>query len=576
MKIIHIFILGILIICASCKKTKTDTQLIEKKSVPTAKYSCVPPTTDTLWYQQDNVAPLLEGYDVIDYPISTKDTLVQRYFNQGMALAYGFNHAEAARSFYYATKLDPDCAMAYWGYAYVLGPNYNAGMEADNYERAFNAIQKAKSLSKNATNKEQELINVMTLRYDSIPPEDRTQLDINYSKALKKLYIKYPNDSEISSLYAESVMNLHPWDLYDKEGNPKEWTPEIVTLLEKLIEQYPKHPGAHHLYIHAVEASSTPERSLASAKVFDDGLVSGSGHLLHMPSHTYIRTGDYHKGTLSNIAAVEADSTYVTACHAQGAYPLGYYPHNYHFMAATATLSGNSHWAMIGANKVSDHVYPEIMKQPGWGTLQHYYTIPYYVSVKFKMWDEILEMKKDTYDLNYIKAVRHYAEGMAHLGKGSITDAKNSLNAIEKLSDDESLKEVTIWEINSVYNLVQIAVNVLKAEILAHEKDYKTSIVLLKEAVNMEDALNYNEPPDWFFSIRHHLGRVLLLNSQKRVAVEVYQEDLKKFPKNGWAYYGLKQAYINLEDSENINKTHELLKEAWTNADVDLETLAKK
>src|SRR5690606_21971723 len=280
-------------------------------------------------------------------PISTNDTLVQRYFNQGLALAYAFNHAEAARSFYYATKLDPKCAMAFWGFAYVLGPNYNAGMEDDNYERAYDAIQTAKTLSNTATQKEKELINVMALRYSAVPPEDRNALDVSYSNAMKQLYLQYPTDTEISALYAESLMNLHPWDLNDKDGTEKPWTIEIVSLLEKLMAQTPKHPGAHHFYIHAVEASTSPERSNASAKMFDDGLVSGSGHLLHMPSHTYIRTGEYHKGSLSNIAAIKADSAYVTTCHAQGAYPLAYYPHNYHFLAATATLEGNSNWATI-------------------------------------------------------------------------------------------------------------------------------------------------------------------------------------------------------------------------------------
>ena len=402
----------------SCKKTTEQPKELIVKTTTSSRYACVPQVTDAEWYKKDNIAPLLEGYDAVNYPITTKNTLVQRYFNQGMTLAYGFNHAEAARSFYYATKLDPNCAMVFWGYAYVLGPNYNAGMEDDNYERAYEAIQRAKTLSENATEKERRFIDAMALRYAPEPPEDRTVLDTKYSEAMKALYDQYPEDTEISALYAESLMNLHPWDLNEKDGTEKPWTIEIVTLLENLITQNPKHPGAHHFYIHAVEASNTPERSNISAKAFDDGLVSGSGHLLHMPSHTYIRTGEYHKGTLSNIAAVEADSAYVTTCHAQGAYPLAYYPHNYHFMAATATLEGNSHWAMIGANKVSEHVHPEIMKQPGWGTLQHYYTIPYYVAVKFKKWDTVLNMKLETYGLKYPKAIRHYAEGMAHLGKG--------------------------------------------------------------------------------------------------------------------------------------------------------------
>ncbi|MDD7887270.1 M48 family metallopeptidase [Flavivirga sp. 57AJ16] len=549
--------------------TEQPKELIVKPTA-SSRYACVPQVTDAEWYKKDNIAPLLKGYDAVNYPITTQNVLVQRYFNQGMALAYGFNHAEAARSFYYATKLDPNCAMAFWGYAYVLGPNYNAGMEDDNYERAYKAIQSAKKLSKNATEKERRFIDAMALRYALEPPEDRTALDTKYSKAMKTLYEQYPEDTEISALYAESLMNLHPWDLNEKDGSEKPWTIEIITLLEKLIAQNPKHPGAHHFYIHAVEASRTPERSNISAKAFDDGLVPGSGHLLHMPSHTYIRTGEYHKGTLSNIAAVEADSAYVTSCHAQGAYPLAYYPHNYHFMAATATLEGNSHWAMAGANKVSEHVHPEIMKQPGWGTLQHYYTIPYYVAVKFKKWDTILNMKLETYDLKYPKAIRHYAEGMAHLGKGHLDKAKAELLKLEVLAKDDTLSNVTVWDINSVYELVNIAEKVLKAEILAHEGNLKASIVLLKDAVKMEDALNYNEPPDWFFSIRHHLGRIYRLNGQQKMAIDLYLEDLERLPKNGWAYHGIKTAYETLKDKENTERYETLFKKSWKHADFEL------
>ncbi|OUR91156.1 hypothetical protein A9Q87_11850 [Flavobacteriales bacterium 34_180_T64] len=563
-----IAILILIGLIVSCKKTKPEP-IIE--TAPTSKYVCVPQITDSEWYKKDNIAPLLEGYDAVNYTVTTADTLVQRYFNQGMTLAYGFNHAEAARSFYYATKLDPTCAMAYWGYAYVLGPNYNAGMEDDNYKRAYEAIQKAKTLVSKGTQKEQQFIDIMAMRYSAEPPEDRSVLDQNYSDGLKALYNQYPDDTEISALYAESLMNLHPWDLNEKDGSEKPWTLEIVSLLEKLIKQNPNHPGAHHFYIHAVEASDRPERSNNSAKAFDDGLVSGSGHLLHMPSHTYIRTGEYHKGTLSNIAAVNADSTYVTTCHAQGAYPLAYYPHNYHFMAATATLEGNSHWAMIGANKVSEHVHPEIMKQPGWGTLQHYYTIPYYVAVKFKKWDAILEMKLNTYDLKYPKAIKHYAEGMAHLGKRNVDNAKHELIELLKLANDESLKEVTVWDINSVHDLVVIASKVLEAEIWASESHFDTSIILLKEAIAIEDALNYNEPPDWFFSTRHHLGAIQIEAELYENAIDTYTEDLKRLPKNGWAHHGLKLAYEHLNDSENLLRINALLEESWKDADFKLE-----
>jgi len=569
MKKVLLILFGLNFILHSCKKEVNPTKGIETATI-SSKYACVPPVTDSAWYQEDNVAPLLEGYDAVNYKITTDNELVQRYFNQGMTLAYAFNHAEAARSFYYATKLDPNCAMAFWGFAYVLGPNYNAGMEDDNYERAYEAIQTAIKLSANATDKEKKFIEVMAMRYAAEPPEDRTELDTKYSAGLKNLYDLYPNDTEISALYAESLMNLHPWDLNEKDGTEKPWTVEIVALLERLIDQNPGHPGAHHFYIHAVEASNTPERSDGSAKAFDDGLVSGSGHLLHMPSHTYIRTGEYHKGTLSNIAAVEADSAYVTQCHAQGAYPLGYYPHNYHFMAATATLEGNSHWAMIGANKVSDHVHPEIMKEPGWGTLQHYYTIPYFVAAKFKKWDDIMDMKMETYDLKYPKAIRHYAEGMAHLGKGNTESAKTELEALRMLSQDESLKEITVWDINSVFEIVSIAEKVLMAEISAYAGDFDESIISLNEAVVLEDALNYNEPPDWFFSIRHHLGAIQIKAGYFNDAIDTYNEDLRRLPKNGWAHHGLKLAYQGLNDSDNVEKMEALIIDSWVDADYDI------
>ncbi|WP_282124167.1 tetratricopeptide repeat protein [Algibacter mikhailovii] len=555
----------------SCKNSKEEPQTIIIRKSPNSKYTCIPPTTDADWYKKDNIAPLLDGYDVIDYPITTSNPLVQRYFNQGLALAYAFNHAEAARSFHYASRIAPNCAMAFWGLAYVLGPNYNAGMEPDNYERAFKAIEKAKSRAQHSTKKEQEIIEATAIRYSPEPPEDRSQLDLNYSKALKLLQNKYPDDVEIGTLYVESLMNVHPWDLYNHVGEAKPWTHEIVNQLEYLIKKKPKHPGAHHFYIHAVESSNTPERSNESAKAFDNGLVPGSGHLLHMPSHTYIRTGEYHKGTLSNIASVKADSSYISTCHAQGAYPLAYYPHNYHFMAATATLEGNKYWAMIGANKVSKLVHPEIMKEPGWGTLQHYYTIPYYIAVKFKMWNEILEMSLDTYQLNYVQAIQHYAQGMAYLGQKNMKQAKIELTALDTLAKDESMKSISIWEINTVYDLVQIAKNVLEAEILAEEGQVDKSIIILKETVAMEDALNYNEPPDWFFSIRHHLGAIQLQAKLYEDAIVTYKADLKKFPKNGWAQHGLKEAYSGLNDLESLAQVNTDLDESWAHADYKIE-----
>ncbi len=564
-KLLTFITLPILLIGCQFSNQKKD------KSLPTYTIMCAPVQNDKEWYKSNNKAPLFDGLGDFSLPITTKDSLVQKYFNQGLILAYGFNHAEAARSFYYATKLDSSCAMAFWGYAYVLGPNYNAGMEDDNYERAYYAIQNAIKLSnKNTSEKERDLIKALSQRYVKEPVNDRKPLDMLYSKAMKGLNEKYPNDADVSTLYAESIMNLHPWDLQDKEGNDKEWTPEIISILEKCLVLHPRHPGSHHFYIHAVEASNTPERALKSAKLFDEGLVPNAGHLVHMPSHIYIRTGDYHKGTLANIQALKVDSAYATACNAQGAYPLAYYPHNQHFMAATATLEGNSQWALYASLELQQKTNKQLMKEKGWGTIQHYYTIPYYVYVKFAKWDDILAIENEVPDLVYPSAILHYAKGMAHLGKGNLETAKDELGLLELIATKESLKEITIWDINSAYDLVQIANKILKAEILSKEKRYMESIALLNEAIAMEDALNYNEPPDWFFSVRHNLGAIQLDAKQYENAIKTYTQDLKRLPKNGWALKGLKIAYQELGDIENQKETENKFKEAWRNSDIEL------
>ncbi|TFG77626.1 MAG: hypothetical protein E4H26_03230, partial [Flavobacteriales bacterium] len=418
--------------------------------------------------------------------------------------------------------------------------------------------------------KEKDLILALSKRYVKKAVEDRYPLDLAYSKEMEALFQKYPEDADIGTLYAESIMNLHPWDLFEKDGQPKEWTEPILNTLEQILAKHPEHGGANHFYIHAVESSKTPEKGLTSAEVFDKDLVPNAGHLVHMPSHIYIRTGDYHKGTLSNIRAIAVDSAYVNACNAQGAYPLAYFPHNQHFMAATATLEGNSKWALYAADEVAKNANTQLMKAPEWGTLQHYYTIPFYVYVKFGKWDEILEMTNKVPELDYPQAMLHYARGMAFLGKGQIDKAKAELNSLGILAQNETLKEVTIWNINSVYDLVQIAEKTLRATLLAKEKDFTQSMALLKEAIAIEDDLNYNEPPDWFFSVRHYLGAVQLDAGLNKEAVNTYLKDLENLPKNGWALHGLTAAYAGLKDDVDRKAAEEKFKAAWATADVEL------
>jgi len=557
------FILLLNILFQSCSTSENkETQANKMIVCQTAQ------TTDKAWYSTNIKAPLFNGLSGIDFKISTSSKEAQQYFNQGLMLSYGFNHAEAARSFYEATRLDSNCAMAYWGFAYVLGPNYNGGMEEDHFERAYQASITALNLSKNCTQKEKDLIKALTSRYVTQPPNDRSALDSAYASEMKEVYDRYPDDPEIGTLYAEALMNLHPWDLYEKDTKkPKSWTPQLVTLLEKLIQKFPEHPGAHHFYIHALEASETPEKALPSAALLDT-LVPGAGHLVHMPSHIYINTGDYHLGSLSNIRAIEADSIYTTACHAQGVYPLTYYPHNYHFLAATATLEGNTAWAWLAAMKLQEHTAAGLMGQEGWGTLQHYYSIPYYIAVKLGMWDKILSFPMTEVDLVYPNAIGHYARGMAYLGKNNLEKAQFELENLNVLSNDSTLRNLTIWNINTTYDLVQIAVRVLSAGIALKQNKTDASISLLQEAVAIEDHLNYNEPPDWFFSVRHHLGAVLIESKNYKEAEQVYRRDLQIWKKNGWALIGLYNALKLQKKDREAKIAKSDFDKAWQYADI--------
>jgi tetratricopeptide (TPR) repeat protein len=556
------------IVLCSCRQKSESTKAtgqLHSTQIPT----CAPEVTDKLWYSSGKKAPLFSGLSGMHYAISTKNAEAQHYFDQGLLLSFGFNHAEAARSFYEAARQDSTCAMCQWGFAYVLGPNYNGGMESDNFARAYEAVQKARSLAISSTPKEKDLIEALTHRYTNDTTLARSVLDSAYAAAMRKVYKKYPDDVTIASLFAESLMDLHPWNLFKKEGEIQPWTPEILAVLEKGLKIEPRHVGLNHFYIHAVEMSLYAEKSVPSADLLLD-LVPGSGHLVHMPSHTYIRVGRYHDGVVSNQKAVAVDSLYTEVCHAQGVYPLAYYPHNYHFLAACATLGGESKNALAGANATAAHAHKKLFQEPGWATLQHYYTIPWYVQVKLGLWDKIRHSPAPQKDLKYPSLIWHYAQGMAMLSQNKASEAKKHLAEMKSIMADTTLKALTIWGINSIFDLCQIASKTLEGEINAKEKKYAPAISLLREAVKMEDALHYNEPPDWFFSVRHHLGAVLIEDGKWQEAQKVYQKDLKNYPKNGWALKGLMNAYEKLGNTEKYKEAKKQFDEVWKHADIKI------
>jgi tetratricopeptide (TPR) repeat protein len=534
---------------------------------------CRTQLTDKDWYKSGKKAPLFEGLGNVHYPITTQSKEAQRYFDQGLMLAMGFNHAESARSFYQATKIDSTCAMAFWGFAFVLGPNYNAGMEPDNYARAYKAVKQAEKLSGSCTAKEKMLIRALSKRYPQGPVEDRKPYDVAYSEVMKNIYRQFPNDENVAVLYVESVMDLHPWDLWEKSGQPKPWTKNILAELENLKVRFPKHIGIQHYYIHVIEASPTPEKGLASAAILTS-LAPNASHLVHMPSHIYIHTGNYHEASLANIHAVKVDSAYLKGCYAQGAFPLMYFPHNYHLLAATATMEGNQKWAMLAANKMAEYSRKNLMPDTAWSTLQHYYTIRYHVALKFSLWDEIIKMNNtDSVKLKYPIAIRHYAMGRVFVAKNQVGKAKLELSELEKITADPEISKLTSAGINPLNAVLEIAGRVLKAEIAAKVGDVSISEKLLREAVALEDKLNYNEPPDWFFSVRHDLGSLLLKEKKYDEAEKVLLADLNIFPRNIWALKSLYKAQVSKGEAEGARQTKVALNLAGKWADKNVKVL---
>ena len=515
----------------------------------------------------NQLAPLFEGMGDHHFDVSLDDTLAAKYFNQGIMLTYGFNHKEAERSFRQVAELQPDHPMAWWGIALVQGPNLNLPMLPDAIPVAWEAMQKAQELKSNGTQREQDYINALAKRYAENPPEDRTQLDSAYAQAMGKVVEKHPEDLEAQVLYAESLMDLHPWDFWNKEGEAKPWTPKIMALLERIIEKNPDHPMANHLYIHVSEASPNPEKALESAKRLGNA-VPGAGHLVHMPAHTYIRVGMYHEGSEANERAIESDNEYVSQCHQQGMYPLGYMPHNHHFLWATATLEGRKKRSLEAAQSTFEHVDTNMMRQPGMGLLQHFWTIPMYGNVRFGEWDEILSTPKPDEDLLYPRGVWHYAQGMASVATDQVDNARQHLDYLKTIAANDSLKTVIIM--NHAYDLMQIATRVLEGEIAAKNNAYDQAVALLEEAIAIEDELLYNEPPDWFFPVRHNLGTVLLDAEKPIEAEQVFRDDLKEFPKNGWALFGLHQSLIAQGRENEAQQIKTQFDEVWKYADIKL------
>jgi len=526
-------------------------------------------TTPSSTEDTARTAPLLEGMGDLHWPISTDSELAQRYFDQALTLAYGFNHLEAERSFREAARLDEDCAICLWGAALVLGPNINDPVPTPERElTAYQTLQEAAARAEHASDEERALIEALRSRYAPTPPEDRASLDLAYANAMRSVAKRFPENLEIQTLFAEAMMDTMPWAYWTEDGRPKPLTEEVFATLDFVIGRAPDHPGANHFYIHAVEQEQ-PERGVGAADRLRR-VVPGAGHLVHMPSHIYIRVGRYHDGSLANELAVEADNDYVTQCRAQGIYPVAYVPHNHHFLWATTTMEGRSADALAAARHTAGHVERSLMREPELAMLQHFSAIPYYALVRFGKWNEILAEPAPEEDLLYPTAVWHYARGIAYARRGKLKEARAELAEVRSIAADPGLAPLRIWGLNPMTSLAEIAAAVLQAEIAAAGGDTKTAVAELRKAIAIEDGLIYGEPPDWFYPVRHNLGAVLLEAGRARDAEKVYREDLARFPDNGWSLFGLAQSLRAQGKTQEAAEAQRQFENAWRYADVEI------
>ena len=495
---------------------------------------------------QDHSAPapskpatLMPGLGDLHHPVSTSNPQAQQFFDQGLRLIYAFNHDEAARSFQRAADLDPKLGMAYWGVAEAVGPNYNDPASDERFVAAHNAIQKAVELSANASPAEQAYIQAMALRFPADSKADRRQAAEAYHDAMREVAKNFPDDLDAATLFAESGMNLHPWGLWHHDGTPEAGTEEIVATLESVIKRDPNHMGAVHYYIHAVEASPSPERALAGANRLA-AMAPAAGHLVHMPAHVYIRTGDYAAAVKTNQAAAIADRAYLKASGAQGLYPMMYYSHNLHFIAMCSAMNGDYAEAMKNAQMLAAHVRPGVKDMP---PLEGFVTIPIAVDVRFHRWDAILKMPKPNPEMKTETVFWHFAHGMALAANGKTSEAEADYQVVADAEKNTPEDVVFAMPVNNkTKDVLKIARDVLGAKIALAKKDSASAIAQLQDAVTVQDSLKYNEPEDWFFPVRESLGAVLLINGDAAGAEKAFREDLDRHPRNPRSLFGLEEA----------------------------------
>ena len=510
-------------------------------------------------------APVFKNLGTHHHKISTKNRRTQFLFDQGVRLSFGFNHAEAIRSFREAARRDPHCAMCWWGVAFALGSNINLPIQDDAIKPAWQALQNAIALKRFASAEERDWIDALAVRYSSDPKADRAKLDEAYAQAMGALWKKYPNDLDAGTYYAEAMMDTQPWDYWENDGvTPKGHAREIVSTLEDIIKREPNHPGALHLYIHAVEASTTPERAEAAADRLEK-LMPGAGHIVHMPSHIYYRVGRYADAAKVNTLAALVDEQYIAQCHAQGFYPVGYYGHNIHFLWTSSEMQGRYRAAIDAARRLVKAIGPDAAKLAP--QVQLFYFVPIATLLRFGKWDEVLAEPAPDQSLTLVVAMSHLARGFAFANKGDMAGAKAERGALAKLVDDPNLAS---YGMVPAAAMVKIALAELDGEIARVSGDLNLAISNFTSAAALEHDLPYTEPPYWHQPVSQLLGAALLQAGRAAEAEAVYRESLKSYRLDGWALYGLAQAQDAQGHHDQANATRKEFDRMWQLADVKL------
>jgi tetratricopeptide (TPR) repeat protein len=515
--------------------------------------------------------PLLDGFGDLHHPVTTDSKKAQQYFDQGIRLLFGFNHKEAIRAFRSAAQLDPDCAMANWGVAYAYGPHVNKPMDSNDTAQAWSALKQAMAAKAKVSQKDQAYITALEKRYQPEHNDNRHALDVAFADAMRDLSKQYPDDLDAQVLFAEALMDTMPWDYWTRDRTPKPETEEILGALRSIMARDPNHPGANHFYIHAVEAGPNPEAGLAAA----DRLrfyAPRSGHLVHMPGHIYMRVGDYHEAVLANERAVKADRDYISHCRALGFYPGVYYPHNLQFLWWAQLFEGRSEEALRTANKAAEYAldnYCGPKKALEAPRMRH---LPWLTLIRFGRWNEALAITQppNTNDFLVDRAVWHFMRGIAFAAQKNVAAAERESVALAEIASSEEAKKLSN-PFFPVSDTLAIPNRWLAGKVAGARGDSNKMIEELENAVAAQDAIPYMEPAYWPISTRPALGAALLQSGDAVKAEQVFREDLKHWPRNGWGLLGLEKSLRAQGKEQQAEDVKRQRVTAWSRADVSLD-----